>query len=96
MIPIHDMLVKLRRRRAQEGFTPSLERLGFTGWRRFFSTPQSYRFAFKSGYYAQKPFMKDDHLEGGPGPLSAWTNARYFPAVAKESFRERWNKLNKE
>ncbi|HWJ03675.1 MAG TPA: LutB/LldF family L-lactate oxidation iron-sulfur protein, partial [Verrucomicrobiae bacterium] len=96
MIPVNDMLVKLRRRRTQDGFTPSLEKLGFNTWRRFFRNSGSYRFAFKSGYYAQKPFMKGNHLEGGPSPLSGWTNSRYFPAVSKQTFRERWNELSKE
>ncbi len=95
-IPIHDMLVKLRRRREQDGFTPVLERLGFAGWRRFFKSSGAYSFAFKSGYYAQKPFMKDNHLEGGPSPLSGWTNSRYFPAVSKRTFRQRWDELTKE
>jgi L-lactate dehydrogenase complex protein LldF len=95
-IPIHDMLVKLRNLRKQAGFTPALERLGFSSWRRFFKSSGAYSFAFKSGYYAQKPFMKGNHLEGGPSPLSAWTNSRYFPAVTKKTFRERWDELNKE
>jgi L-lactate dehydrogenase complex protein LldF len=86
----------LRNLRKQAGFTPALERLGFSSWRRFFKSSGAYSFAFKSGYYAQKPFMKGNHLEGGPSPLSAWTNSRYFPAVTKKTFRERWDELNKE
>jgi len=37
------------------------------------------------------PFVKDDKITHGPGPLKAWTEVRDFPAPNKESFRH-WMK----
>lgn len=95
MIPLHELLVKLRYRRFKAGYTPRLEHMAFKGWKHYFGNPRRYRFALKSGYYLQRPLMRGNHLEGGPTPLSGWTNSRYFPAVAKRPFRQRWDELQK-
>ena len=95
MIPLHELLVKLRYRRFKAGYTPRIEHMAFKVWRHYFGNPRRYRFAFKSGYYLQRPIMRGNHLEGGPTPLSGWTNSRYFPAVAQRPFRQRWDELEK-
>lgn len=94
-IPLHELLVKLRYRRFQAGYTPKLEHMAFKAFQQFFGYPRRYRFAMKSGYYFQRPLMRGNHLEGGPSPLSGWTNSRYFPALAQQPFRERWEELQK-
>ncbi|MDA8441379.1 MAG: LutB/LldF family L-lactate oxidation iron-sulfur protein [Peptococcaceae bacterium] len=96
MIPLHEHLVRLRYRRCKAGYTPELERMAFRTWGSLFSRPGKYRWAMQSGYFLQRPLMHGNHLEGGPTPLAGWTNSRYFPAVAKEPFRKRWDKLVKE
>lgn len=96
MIPLHELLVKLRYNRFKAGFTPKMEHMAFKVFRHYFGNSRRYRFAMKSGYYMQRPLMRGNHLEGGPTPLSGWTNSRYFPAVAEKPFRQRWSELQKE
>ncbi|KUO65365.1 MAG: amino acid dehydrogenase [Gracilibacter sp. BRH_c7a] len=95
MIPLHELLVKLRYRRFKAGYTSSMEHMAFKVFRHYFGNPRRYRFAMKSGYYLQRPLMRGNHLEGGPTPLSGWTNSRYFPAVAQKPFRQRWDEIQK-
>ncbi|MFZ7101990.1 MAG: LutB/LldF family L-lactate oxidation iron-sulfur protein [Peptococcaceae bacterium] len=89
-IPLHDLLVKLRQKKVAAGFTPLLEKTTFKLWRTFFQKSGVYRFAIKSAGLAQKPLVRSGFIKIGPPPLSAWTNSRYFPAVAGKTFRERW------
>ncbi|MBC9784579.1 iron-sulfur cluster-binding protein [Heliobacterium chlorum] len=91
-IPLHEMLIQLRLERTVSGATSSLERTAFRLWSETWGNPTLYKLSMKGGYIGQKPFMKEGHLEGGPTPLSAWTNSRYFPPIAKETFRDRWRK----
>ena len=95
-IPLHELLVKLRYHRSKAGYTPGIEHMAFKIYRHYFGNPRRYRFAMKYGYYLQRPLMRGNHLEGGPTPLSGWTNSRYFPAVSQKPFRQRWNELQKE
>lgn len=94
-IPIHDLLIKLRRKRIELGFTHPLERIGFNMWRRVFKLPGTYKFAMKIGSIGQKPFMSDGYIKSGPPPLANWTNSRYFPAAANRIFRDVWKDRNK-
>ncbi|QGG46254.1 LutB/LldF family L-lactate oxidation iron-sulfur protein [Heliorestis convoluta] len=89
-IPLHEMLLQLRAQRVEAGVTPSLEKSAFKLWASTWSRPSLYRLAIKGAYYGQKAYLKDGHLEGGPPPLSYWTNSRYFPPIAEKSFRQRW------
>jgi len=89
-IPLHDLLIKLRNKKVSKGFTSGLEKTTFKMWRRFYQSSGSYRFAMKSAYYLQKPLVRSGYIKFGPPPLSAWTNSRYFPALADKSFKEQW------
>ncbi|NLT95431.1 MAG: iron-sulfur cluster-binding protein [Clostridia bacterium] len=91
-IPLHDLLIKLRNKKVTKGFTSGAEKTVFKIWRRFYQGSGTYRFAMKSAYYLQKPLVRKGYIKFGPPPLSAWTNSRYFPAIAKKSFKEEWNK----
>jgi L-lactate dehydrogenase complex protein LldF len=90
-IPLHDLLIKIRRKRIELGFTNPLERIGFNMWRRFFKLPGRYKFAMKVASIAQMPLVKKGYITAGPPPLSGWTNSRYFPAAAQKTFREIWH-----
>ncbi len=94
-IPLHDLLIALRHRRAEAGHTGSLERTAFKGWRAIFGSPKRFQFAIKSAGILQKPFVKDGHIQKGPGPIGAWTNSRYFPVAPKKMFRDFWRERSK-
>lgn len=90
MIPLHDLLLTLRKRYVQAGKPAFSERAAFKVWKATFQSPRTYKIAMKSAQLAQKPFVNNGYISGGPAPLSAWTNSRYFPAAADKTFRERW------
>lgn len=89
-IPLHDLLLALRHRRTEAGYTPFLEKTAFNLWRRFFKLPAAYKFAMKMAAIGQKPFVANGFIKAGPPPLSNWTNSRYFPALPGKTFRDRW------
>jgi L-lactate dehydrogenase complex protein LldF len=95
-IPLHDMLVFLRQRNVRQKRTKLLERVAFRGYRMAFARAGRYKAAVKLGRIAQKPLVRDGHIESTMGPLAGWTNSRFAPALATQSFRERWNSLSKE
>ncbi|MGG4398279.1 LutB/LldF family L-lactate oxidation iron-sulfur protein [Paenibacillus thiaminolyticus] len=95
-IPLHDMLVHLRARKVKEGYTPQTERLGFQLFGKVFSHVKWYRMAGKAAYYGQKPLVRGGVIRKGPGPLGGWTASRTFPAIPKQSFRDRWDELQAE
>lgn len=96
LIPVHELLVKLRYRRFKKGYTPALEHMAFKMFGRYFSDSGRYRLVLGSGVYAQTPLKKGHSLVWGPPPISHWTNSRYFPALAKKPFRQRWQQLRKD
>lgn len=89
-IPLHDLLLAIRHRRAEAGHTPFLEKQAFSLWRRFFKIPSAYKFAMKTAAIAQQPMVHNGFIKAGPPPLSNWTNSRYFPALPGKTFRDRW------
>ncbi|MBM7867855.1 iron-sulfur cluster-binding protein [Heliobacterium gestii] len=91
-IPLHEMLIQLRLERTSQGYTPALEKTAFRLWSETWDKPTLYGLMMRAAAVGQFPFMKDGHLEGGPTPLSAWTNSRYFPPVAGRTFRQRWKR----
>jgi L-lactate dehydrogenase complex protein LldF len=95
-IPLHDMLVHLRHRKVKMKLTPLLERIAFKSFQMAFGNITVYKIATKSAYYLQKPFIRNGSIEKGPGPLSGWTQSRFFPMKPKRSFRDRWETLQKE
>lgn len=90
------MLVHLRARKVKEGYTPQAERLGFRVFGKVFSQVKWYRMAGKAAYYGQKPLVRGGVIRKGPGPLGGWTASRTFPAIPKQSFRDRWDELQAE
>ncbi|MEK3910484.1 LutB/LldF family L-lactate oxidation iron-sulfur protein [Paenibacillus sp. FSL H7-0331] len=95
-IPLHDMLVQLRNRKVKMGLTPFAERTAFKTFQTVFGNVKLYKVAMNSAYYLQKPFISKGFIKKGPGPMSGWTQSRFFPMKPKESFRDKWNKLQQE
>lgn len=91
MIPLHDLLLTLRKRYVEAGKPSIYERTAFKMWRTTFQNPRTYKIAMKSAQMVQKPFVNNGYISKGPAPLSAWTNSRYFPAAADQTFRDRWH-----
>jgi L-lactate dehydrogenase complex protein LldF len=92
-IPLHDMLVRLRRRNVREGRVKAAERFAFRGFRQAFSSPGRYRFVMRLARTAQRPFVRQGYIESTFGPLFGWTHSRHAPALDPVPFRERWKRL---
>lgn len=92
-IPIHDMLVHLRRRNVERGWTKGAERAAFRGYKMAFASVGRYRLAMSVARMAQKPMVKEGYIESAFGPLLGWTSSRHAPALAKQSFRNQFAKM---
>lgn len=97
-IPLHDMLVALRRRAAERKAGPGGARAGRerSAWRGFatlFAKPGRYRLAARVARIAQTPLVRDGYIESTFGPLVGWTGSRHAPALASESFRDRFSRM---
>jgi L-lactate dehydrogenase complex protein LldF len=99
-IPLHDMLVYLRNRKVESGYTSFFERSAMKGFS--YATAKSDRFnkTVKLARWLQKPLIQDGKIKVKMGPLKAWTAHRHAPFLQRPSFRERWefieqNQFNK-
>ncbi|QBK27091.1 LutB/LldF family L-lactate oxidation iron-sulfur protein [Ureibacillus thermophilus] len=91
-IPLHQLLHLHRQKIVeQEGKAPISERLIMKAFGLGASTSPLFNMATKVASPVMSPFVKDDKITHGPGPLKAWTEVRDFPAPNKESFRH-WMK----
>ena len=103
-IPLHDMLVHLRRRYVEEGFAPKPEQAAFAGFGKAFSSPGVYRAAGAAGRWVQLHVLGTDEgaaLSASPlmkiaerfEPLSGWSKYRALPKPSAKSFGEIWPEL---
>ncbi|MGQ0669055.1 MAG: LutB/LldF family L-lactate oxidation iron-sulfur protein [Actinomycetota bacterium] len=90
-IPLHEHLLALRRDVARER-APVSERLAFRWWSRLWATAPRYRLFARGSRLAQRPFARAGRIRRAPFPFSRWTRGRDLPAVARETFRERWKR----
>jgi L-lactate dehydrogenase complex protein LldF len=93
-INIPHMLIGLRELQHQE---PGLrrERLAYRLWQEVLCRPWLYRLALRLARWTLRPRAREDWLQHMPGPASAWTATRDFPAPAARSFRQRWPDLGR-
>jgi L-lactate dehydrogenase complex protein LldF len=95
-IPLHDMLVELRRRNVERGDTPRSEKVAFGIYARVFSTPWLYRLVGSVLRFVQRLAIGDGigrrWLMRWLGPIRGWTDHRALPAPPKQSFRDLWKK----
>jgi L-lactate dehydrogenase complex protein LldF len=88
-IPLHELLILHRKKIAEEEKrTPFLERLTMKGFAAATSNSSLYKMGTKMAPTLVKPFVKDDKISKGPGPIKLWTNVRDFPVPEKERFRD--------
>lgn len=91
-INIPHMLIGLRELQHQQKHS-FWEELAYRIWKEVLRRPFFYRLALRGARLALRPFSRDGWLRRLPGPGSAWTATRDFPAPAVKSFRERWREL---
>ena len=95
-IPLHDMLVYLRRRKVERGFTDKGEGVGMKGFAAIMRNSKRYSRMIKVGRVGQKLLVRDGGIPSQLGPLKGWNSYRIAPKLADQSFREGWKSLHKE
>ncbi|MCM3113450.1 LutB/LldF family L-lactate oxidation iron-sulfur protein [Lederbergia lenta] len=87
-IPLHEQLIRHRQIIVErEKMAPIGEKLAMNGFVKWSTNPAAYKLSAKVARTALKPWMKDEKVSNGPGPLKGWTTSRDFPAPSKQSFR---------
>jgi L-lactate dehydrogenase complex protein LldF len=96
-INIPDLLLHLRAK-AQENpaassGAPRGEHFSMRAWAWMMKRPRIYAFAGRTARRAQRLWARQGWIRKAPMfPMSRWTEQRDFPALAQQSFRERWKK----
>jgi L-lactate dehydrogenase complex protein LldF len=91
-IDIPRMLLNLRAKGAAEGRAPSYITQGIAMFRRIAARPWLFGAAGKMAALGSRAMAKNGWITRMPGPLAGWTQSRDFPAMASESFQDRWKK----
>lgn len=95
-IPLHDMLVSLRRRKVESGHGNMLEAVGMKGFGAVMGSSGRFKSILKLGKIGQKLVVRNGEIRSKLGPLKGWNTYRVAPSLPKESFREQWGTLEKE
>lgn len=95
-IPLHDMLVYLRRRKVESGNGNKLESIGMRGFAAVAGKSGRMIAAIKLGKLGQKLVVRDGGISLRIGPLKGWNAYRVTPSLPKKSFRDQWAKLQQE
>lgn len=95
-IPLHDMLIYLRKRKVERGFGDTMETIGMRGFAAVMSNSKRYESALKMGRIAQRLVVRDGEITSKLGPLKGWNNYRVAPSLSKQSFREQWGTMEQE
>ncbi|AMA72989.1 MULTISPECIES: LutB/LldF family L-lactate oxidation iron-sulfur protein [Aneurinibacillus] len=96
-IPLHELLIKHRRKIVEdEGRSSFGEKLAMKGFGLAARSPKLFAMGEKAAPFVLGPFMNGDTIKEGPKPVKPWTDIRDFPAPARESFREWFEKRQKE
>ncbi len=93
-IDIPRMLLKLRADSVDAGLAPKWLHKGLKIYAKAARNPLLFNAGRKMAAKAQRlaPRSEESWIKKMPPPLSAWTDTRAFPPLAKESFTERWKK----
>ncbi len=96
-IPLHDMLVHLRRRYVDDGHGGAAEKIAMSGFAAAFGSEARYTASGKLGRWVQLNMaINSGQKSGGGGPLASWTEHRDLPEPSRKSFRELWPSLQPE
>jgi len=92
-IPLHDMLVYLRRRKAESPHRSAGEAAAMKGYGLLMARPERLSAALKLARFGQRFVGRDGEIRARIGPLGGWIRHRALPMVPDESFRDRWKKI---
>jgi len=95
-IPLHDMLLYIRRDYVQEGIPSKMEQLAFKAFEHTVSDHKRFKRAVKLGRFGQMPLVQGGVIRAKFGPLKGWNSYRHTPALPAQSFRESWRALDAE
>ncbi|SME90810.1 LutB/LldF family L-lactate oxidation iron-sulfur protein [Paenibacillus barengoltzii] len=95
-IPLHDMLVYLRRRKVEQGYGNKLETAGMKGFAAVTASSKRFHRALKAGRVVQRLVVRNGEIPARIGPLKGWNKYRVAPSLANQPFRERWDTLQHE
>jgi L-lactate dehydrogenase complex protein LldF len=95
-IPLHEMLIYLRRRKIEKGHSPALEKAGMKGFAAIMSDSKRFRSVLKLGKLGQKLVVRGGEIRTKLGPLKGWNSYRVTPSLPKESFRDKWGTMEQE
>ncbi|WP_040952680.1 LutB/LldF family L-lactate oxidation iron-sulfur protein [Gorillibacterium massiliense] len=95
-IPLHEMLVYLRRRKVEQGHGELGENVGMKGFGAVMASAKRYRRALRAVRIGQRLIAKNGEIRAKIGPLKGWNRYRVMPALPAETFREGWERLSRE
>ena len=95
-IPLHDMLVSLRRRKVESGHGDKIEAAGMKGFAAVMGNAKRFNAVLKLGRIGQKLVVRDGGIRLKVGPLKGWNTYRVTPSLPKASFRDGWKTLEQE
>ncbi|KIL35518.1 amino acid dehydrogenase [Cohnella kolymensis] len=95
-IPLHEMLIYLRRRKVENGHGSKLESLGMKGFAAVMAKSGRFNGMLKLGKWGQKLVVRDGGIKVKLGPLKGWNSYRIAPSLPKKSFRDGWRTLEEE
>ncbi|QAY65518.1 LutB/LldF family L-lactate oxidation iron-sulfur protein [Paenibacillus protaetiae] len=95
-IPLHEMLVYLRRRKQEGGYNDKLETVGMKGFAAVTGSSKLFKGAVKIGQLGQKLVVRNGGIPLKVGPLKGWNTYRIFPSLPKQSFRDSWHTIEQE
>ncbi|MGC5324854.1 LutB/LldF family L-lactate oxidation iron-sulfur protein [Brevibacillus sp. SYSU BS000544] len=93
-IPLHDMLVYIRRRNVEADVVKGSEKLGMKAFKMVTSNHKLYGRAIKLGRIGQMPLVTNGMIKSQIGPLKGWNRYRFAPSLAQKSFRDSWKALD--
>lgn len=91
-IDLPELLLRLRNDTVEAGQAPAWLKWGIKNYAWAATHPWLWKVGAKTARIVAGIAATDGWIRRMPGPLGAWTGTRDFPALAKESFQERWAK----
>ncbi len=95
-IPLHEMLIYLRRRKVEQGQGDKIEAIGMKGFAAVMSNSGRFKLALKMGKLGQKLVVRGGEIRTKLGPLNKWNTYRVTPSLPKKSFRDQWGTMEQE